>query len=234
VEKQGKAKGAIAQNGVIMNHLHNPMQLRMRKFEDILLKYVPQNAVGLVHDLMEKHYVNLHITRKRKTKLGDFRPAQNGKPQKITVNHDLNPYSFLVTFLHELAHQIVWDKHKNKFKPHGIQWQQEYQDLLQPFLKPEIFPPEILEKLKLDNKKIFASSNADVALSRQLKKFDTNKNTVTIEDLPDNSNFRLSDGRAFRKLHLRRKNYLCLQLQNNRKYIFNPMAEVIPLDDQNK
>jgi hypothetical protein len=205
----------------------------MRKFEHILVKYVPQNAVGPVHDLMEEHFVNLHITRKRKTKLGDFRPAQNGKPQRITVNHDLNPYSFLVTFLHELAHQKVWAKHKNKVKPHGIQWQQEYQSLLQPFLTAEIFPPEILEKLDLDNKKIFASSNADVALSRQLKKFDRNKNTITIEDLPDNATFRLSDGRTFRKLRLRRKNYLCLQLHNNRKYIFNPMAEVFPIDVQN-
>ncbi len=205
----------------------------MRKFEHILEKYLPENAVGPVHDLIEKHYVNLYIVRKRKSKLGDFRPPQNGKPQRITVNHDLNSYAFLITFLHELTHQKVWANHKNKVKPHGIEWQKEYQQLLQPFLKPDIFPPEILEKLKPENRKIFASSNADVSLSRQLKKFDTDRDTLTVADLPDNAIFRLIDGRTFRKLHLRHKNYLCLQLHNNRKYVFNPMAEVFAVDEPN-
>jgi hypothetical protein len=232
VQKPEKEKDAIARDGVISNNKRFRGHIRMRKFEHILMKYLPEKAVVLVHELMEKHYVNLHITRKRKTKLGDFRPPQNGKPQRITVNHDLNPYAFLVTFLHELAHQVVWANHKNKVRPHGPEWQQEYQQLLQPFLSPDIFPPEILEKLDLENKRIFASSNADVALSRQLKKFDVNKKTHTVEDLPENAVFRLSDGRTFRKLHLRRKNYLCLQLHNNRKYIFNPMAEVIPVDEK--
>jgi hypothetical protein len=234
VPRPEKAKNAIVLDGAITKQKHYRAWVCMRKFEHILVKYVPENAVSMVHNLMEENYVNLHITRKRKTKLGDFRPPQNGKPQRITVNHDLNPYSFLVTFLHELAHQKVWRNHKNKVKPHGVEWQKEYQQLLQPFLIPGIFPPDILENLKQDNKKIFASSNADVALSRQLKKFDTKKNTLLIEDLPDNAIFRLSDGRTFRKLHLRRKNYLCLQLHNNRKYIFNPMAEVFPLDEKDK
>jgi hypothetical protein len=233
VAKQEKAKDAIVRDGVISNHHRNMRHFWMRKFEHILAKYLPENAVGPVHDLMEKHYVNLHISRKRKTKLGDFRPPQNGKPQRITVNHDLNQYSFLITFLHELAHQKVWFQHNNNVKPHGIEWQQEYQHLLQPFLKPDIFPNEILENLKLGNKKIFASSGANVALSRQLKKFDTNNNTFTVENLPDDALFRLSDGRVFRKLHKRRKNYLCLQLHNNRKYVFNPMAEVFPVDEHN-
>jgi len=188
----------------------------------------------MVLKLMEQNYVNLHITRKRKTKLGDFRPPQNGKPQRITVNHDLNHYAFLVTFLHELAHQKVWDIYRNKVKPHGSEWQQEYQQLLQPFLIPGIFPPDILDNLKQGNKKIFASSNADIALSRQLKKFDTNHNSLPIEELPDNALFKLPDGRMFRKLHLRRKNYLCVLLHNNKNYIFNPLAEVIPVDKQDK
>ena len=202
----------------------------MKKFSHILQKYIPENAVDSVHDLIEKNQVNLYIARKRKTKLGDFRPSQNGKPRRISVNHDLNPYSFLITFLHELAHQKVWVKHHNKVRPHGVEWQQEYQDLLIPFLKPDIFPQEIIDKLTSPNKKIFASSNADVVLSRQLKKHDISNGAVTIEDLPENALFRLTDNRVFRKLNKRRKNYLCLQISSNRKYVFSPIAEVFPFD----
>jgi len=206
----------------------------MKKFRHILEKYVPENAVDPVHDLIEENHVNLFIARKRKTKLGDFRPPQNGNPPQISVNHDLNPYSFLITFLHELAHQKVWVIYKNKVRPHGVEWQQAYQGLLIPFLNTDIFPQEILDKLTSPNKKVFASSTADVALSRQLKKHDVSRQMVMIEDLPDNALFRLSDKRIFRKLHKRRKNYLCLQLSNKRKYVFSPMAEVIPVDEQDK
>ena len=202
----------------------------MKNFRHILEKYLPDNAVDAVHELIEDNQVNLNITRKRKTKLGDFRPPVNGKPQRISVNHDLNPYSYLITFVHELAHQKVWARHQNKVRPHGVEWQNEYQNLLGPFLKPDIFPQEIIDKLTSPNKKIFASSNADLALSRQLKKHDVSNKTVTVEDLPDNALFRLPDNRIFRKLHKRRKNYLCQQLPENRKYVFVPLAEVIPVD----
>ena len=204
----------------------------MKNFRHILQKYIPENAVDAVHDLIEENHVNLNITRKRKTKLGDFRPPRNGKPQRISVNHDLNPYSFLITFVHELAHQKVWKNHQNKVRPHGEEWQQAYQNLLKPFLDTSIFPQEIIDKLTSPNKKTFASSNADVALSRQLKKHDVSNKTVAIEDLPENALFRLTDNRVFRKLHKRRKNYLCLLITGNRKYVFNPLAEVIPVNQE--
>ena len=206
----------------------------MKKFRHILEKYVPENAVDQVHDLIVENHVNLYIARKRKTKLGDFRPPQNGNPSKISVNHDLNPYSFLITFLHELAHQQVWALFKNKVRPHGAEWQQTYQRLLNPFLTTDVFPPEVLDKLTSPKKKIFASSTADVALSRQLKKHDSTRQLIILEDLPDNTLFHSGDNRIFRKLYKRRKNYLCLQISSKRKYVFSPMAEVIPIDEQDK
>jgi hypothetical protein len=206
----------------------------MDKYIAILKKHLPVNAVDAVFDLIRNHHVNLLITRNRKTKYGDFRPAQNGKPRRITVNFDLNPYVFLLTFLHELAHQIVWEKYQRSVKPHGNEWKQAYLDLLQPFLSTDIFPREILDRLSAQGTKIFASANTDLVLTRHLKKHNTPNRMVFLEDLPDDALFKLSDNRIFKKLHKRRKNYLCVQIGNNRNYVFSPVAEVIPVNQQNE
>ncbi len=206
----------------------------MKEHRDILAKHLPAGAVDAVYDLIRENHVNLLITRKRKTKHGDFRPAHNGKPQRITVNFDLNPHAFLLTFLHELAHQRVWEKYKRSVKPHGDEWKQTYRSLLKPFLSATVFPPEILKLLMAPENRIFASANVDVVLTRHMKKLAAPGKTVFVEDLPDNALFKLSDNRVFRKLRKRRKNYLCVQIANSRNYIFSPVAEVFPIDEQNE
>jgi hypothetical protein len=203
----------------------------MEKYKEMLARQLPANAVDRVFELIVQNKVNLIITRKRRSKLGDYRPGMSGRPERITVNHDLNPYSFLITFLHELAHQRVWSTGKKRLKPHGEHWQNEFQNLLNPFLVPEVFPSEILNNLLKDGKKLFASSGADHGLSRILKSYDSNQKATLLEHLPDEAHFKLPDGRVFRRLQKRRKNYLCFCLTNGRKYIFNPLAEVIPSEE---
>ena len=41
--------------------------------------------------------VKFKIVNGRKTKLGDFRASASGEKHQITVNGDMNPYSFLIT-----------------------------------------------------------------------------------------------------------------------------------------
>lgn len=196
----------------------------------ILAGYLPETAVDPVVRLIEKHRVYLTISRKRKTKHGDFRPPLNGLPARISVNHNLNPYAFLITFLHELAHQLVWFKHHNRVKPHGTEWQQAFTRLLDPFLSEKYFPRNILDVLTDRDKKIFASTSSDTSLAKILKTYDRQNPFHLLENLGENGIFSLPDGRRFQKLKKRRKNYLCLCLDNKRHYVFNPLAEVIPME----
>ncbi len=206
----------------------------MRGHKEILQDYLPAQAVAPVFDLIRKYRVNLLINRDRKTRLGDFRAGINGGPHRISVNHNLNPYHFLITFVHELAHQLVWEKYQRRARPHGPEWKQQFRLLLQPFLTPDIFPADILAILLSQDKKIFASSSADTELARALKKYDRNSGLTILETLEEQAVFMLPDGRRFKKLHKRRKNYLCLCLSNRRNYVFNPLAEVIPLESPEK
>ena len=57
------------------------------------------------------------IVAPRRTKLGDFKAKGNkNNKSQITINGDLNPYAFLITTLHELAH-ICYNKYKYKVRP---------------------------------------------------------------------------------------------------------------------
>lgn len=193
-----------------------------------LKKYLPEKAVKPVYEMLVRNKVQLVITRQRRSKLGDYRPGLPGGIPRITLNHNLNSYSFLLTFLHELAHHLVWKKYKNRVQPHGDQWKKTLKELQEPFMNSDFFPPDILDNLLHEDTRIFASSSSDVRMARTLKSYDAAPNGVLLESLPEQTVFAMADGRRFRKLAKRRKNYLCISLDNDRNYIFNPLAEVYP------
>ena len=89
-------------------------------FQNILKKYLPKEFVVYVSDLIIHSNVKFKIVAPRSTKLGDFRASSknDGKPQ-ITINGDLNPYSFLITTLHELAHLKTFHSYGAGVNPHG-------------------------------------------------------------------------------------------------------------------
>ena len=80
------------------------MKGKREVFERILSKYIGQEYLEDVIQLMLKHPVHFKISKPRKTKLGDFRIDPGKKLPTITVNGNLNEYSFLVTTIHEFAH----------------------------------------------------------------------------------------------------------------------------------
>lgn len=201
----------------------------MKKYKDILANYLPGDSEDIIIEWIISYRIHLKITRHRTTKLGDYRPPVKNHGHRISVNHNLNQYAFLITLVHEIAHLIVWEKHKNKVKPHGREWKQHFYELMQPFLKGGIFPDEMKKPLEnyLGNSK--ASSVSDLELTRILKTFDNN-NTPVLENLPEGAVFKLPGGRSFRKMNKLRKRYRCICLENNRAYLINPLAEVVRID----
>ncbi|NCA86300.1 MAG: hypothetical protein EOM83_12120 [Clostridia bacterium] len=201
------------------------------QYRAILLKYIPESAFDQVYALMIRHGLHIVVSRHRKSKHGDFRPGVKGKPSVITINYNLNPFAFLITLLHEAAHQLVWEKYKRSASPHGSEWKKVFHQLLQPFVAQNVFPAPIAAQLEQDHQSIKYSTSADVVLARQLKEYDNPKQgMVLLETLPENAHFMLPDGMQFIKLQRRRKNFLCLKVVNQRQYIFNPLAEVIALE----
>ena len=99
------------------------------KYNSVLKKYVPLEYVDLVTDLLLKYRVVFKIVKPRKTKLGDFRAGVKNEKHQITVNGDLNKYSFLITTLHEFAHLITYDEYGRNAAPHGKEWKDNFTQL---------------------------------------------------------------------------------------------------------
>jgi predicted SprT family Zn-dependent metalloprotease len=189
----------------------------------IFKKYLPETAVTYCHELWQHHAFDFRITKARSSKFGDYRFYNNR--HKITVNGDLNPYAFLVTYLHEVAHLVTFSKYKHKAQPHGKEWKKAFREVAAPVLQAQVFPAEVLTALQqyLVNPK--ASSCTDPALFQALHQFDTRTDKVLLAHVAEGEVFSLN-GRAFRKGVTRRTRVLCEEVKSRKKYLVHSQALV--------
>lgn len=187
------------------------------------IDYIPEKAVLDVQNLMNTHNINLRIVNQRQTKHGDFRRLPNGRFQ-ITVNNNLNPYQFLLTLIHEIAHHVTF-KEYGRVQPHGKEWKETFKHLMLPFLHPDIYPQEILSPLAHYLKNPKASTDSDVKLSLALKENKAETGKSFIFAIPLDSVF-VFKNKKYRKGVRRKTRYECLQLDTKRVYLFNQNAEV--------
>ena len=192
---------------------------------ETLTRYLPEHAVKPVFELIVANEVHLKIVNERVTRHGDYRKGHGGK-HEITVNANLNKYKFLITLIHEISHLVAFEKFGRLIKPHGNEWKFTFQRLMVPFIRPEIFPNQLLPLLARHFKNPSASSDTDATLSLALKQFDQQNDKNYIFELPYGSKFRIHNGKIFEKGALRTKRYECIEVSSGRMYLFNPNAEV--------
>lgn len=199
----------------------------MNKDKDQLIHYIPEAAVHPLTEWLQKNKVELKISRARRTKLGDFRVARNGDFPRISVNHDLNRYAFLITLVHEMAHAEVHAKnsHFRRIKPHGTEWQKVFSEMMQPFLNEEIFPGSLLPSVQKYFQKPKASSASDPYLMRALKAFDAPSENPQLNDLALGDRFMFRNV-SFEVIKKMRTRFQCRNLQNKRLYLIHGLAEV--------
>ena len=191
----------------------------------ILGKYIPQASIASVFQLITVHNIHLKIVNERVTRHGDYRKMSNGQHQ-ITVNSNLNNFRFLITLIHEIAHLIAFKKYGNSIKPHGIEWKRTFQQLMLPYLRPEIFPNNLLPFLAIHFKNPKASSDTDTNLSLALKEYDAPNNKNYVFEIPLGSRFRIYNGKIFKRGQRRVKRFECIEITTGKVYLFNPNAEV--------
>lgn len=192
-----------------------------------LESFLPTGSYAPVMRYLQTYKVHLTITRERKTVLGDYRFAINGKNHRISVNGNLNPYAFLVTLLHELAHLVAFVKYGNHIDPHGAEWKQTYGEILQQFILLNVLPDDIKAEIKTMMKNPPATSCAEEGLSRVLRKYDKKPtNQVLVEEVPVNALFKTEDGRIFRRESQLRKRIKCVEIKTGRTYLFSPVYDV--------
>ncbi len=208
--------------------------------EKIRLVLGPKVPVAAIDDVVEQitgNPISLKVVRQRTSKSGDYRAPHKKDPARITVNGNLNPYAFLITLVHELAHHHVnldYTRALQKFTlrrkkrplPHGKEWKDKFILLMEPYLNPGVFPADILPVVKQYFENPKASSSADHHLSKVLKKYDPPDETTRLEELPFDAVFTLHGRRTFQKKEKVRTRYRCICLNSDRVYLVSAGAPV--------
>jgi SprT protein len=196
-----------------------------------LQDYLPPGTYEPVLAYLRQYKVHLTVAAARKSILGDYRHSTHYANHRISVNGNLNTYSFLITLLHELAHLLTFEQFGNKVLSHGIEWKQIYARILAQFLQHKTFPADIETELLRSLRNPAASTCAEDGLQRVLRKYDARESALRlVEELAPGTLFRTSDGRVFRKGEKLRKRYRCIEVSTRKVYLFSPVYEVEPVE----
>ena len=194
-----------------------------------LSPFVPANSIALLTQWLDVPGAELRITKRRSSKLGDYRPIDRGKRHLISVNGSLNQYAFLLTLVHEIAHMNNFIKFKGKVKPHGGQWKDEFKELMSEFDISKVFPHQLVPKIIAYMTNPKASSSSDIVLSLAFREYDEKEeNYVVLTEIEEDAMFNTRNGRTFIKGPRLRKRFKCKELKTGRLYLFNPISEVFP------
>ncbi|AWW30676.1 transcription elongation protein SprT [Echinicola strongylocentroti] len=198
------------------------------KLAKIFEAKVPENAAPYCLKLWKEAPFHFTVSKSRLSKLGDFRFRADQSVQTITINHNLNRYQFLITYIHEVAHHRAFRKYGTTIKPHGNEWKNTFKQLMQPVLTDEVFPKDLLIPLRRHMTSPKASSSTDFWLNRELRKYDASLNGLKatyLYEVTIGTVFELR-GRKFKKVQPRRTRVLCEEVTSGRHYLISGNAEI--------
>lgn len=182
--------------------------------------HVPAAAAAYCTTLHQAYTFDFRVSRPRRSKWGDYRYRRSGRSVQhaISVNANLNPYAFLITYLHEVAHLRAFQQHGFRISPHGADWKQCFRQLLVPVLSETVFPPEVLVALRQHARNPRASTGADAALTHALRKHNPPSDSILLHALPDGTEFQFRE-RIYVKRKVRRTRALCEEVVSQKQYL---------------
>ncbi len=204
--------------------------MHQKKYVELLERFLPSDAVHYCYDLWINYPFHLKITRSRQSKLGDYRYSPNQKSHTITINQNLNPYNFLITYIHEVAHLVTHVQYNGRILPHGKEWKKTFQELMMPMLSNLVFPDDILRPLMKYMKNPAASSCSDPGLFKALRQYDEETSLVMLSELLSGEQF-IFHHRFFTKEKIRRTKVLCTEVHSGKKYLIPQLAMVLKVED---
>lgn len=192
--------------------------------KEALEQKVPPASLDYCVKLWEETPFHFKVARTRSTCLGNYRFYK--KQHYISVNHDLNTYNFLITYIHEVAHLRVqhYKVGRRKILPHGEEWKTMFITLLKPMQTSAIFPEDILGPLNTHMMNPKASSTRDAHLLTALKLYD-DKPSFTLAEVENGQVFQFKRA-VYVKLSKRRTRALVKDIHSERQYTLSLLAEV--------
>jgi len=217
--------------GLLVYNSKRQFPMNEKDYSENLKIYLPPQTADIIAKWMVNLALRITLWKNRKTKLGDFRsPRKPGEKAAISVNVSLNPYAFLITIVHEIAHAHIYKIYGRKVKPHGIEWKDEYRKRMLVFLNNRIFPDDLEREIAHHLKNPKASASADLNLEKLLRNYNVSKIKPTfIDDLKVGDVFIVQGGRQFIKGEKIRTRHKCVERGTNRVYLISGLMECVNL-----
>ena len=194
----------------------------------LLEQFLPKGAFEQIAPFFKAHTIHLTLTNERRSVLGDYRhPVPDAPHHRISINANLNPYSFLITLLHELAHLFTFVHFGYRATPHGKEWKTQFRHILIPFMGKRFFPPDVEKALHAYLHDPAASTCTDPGLYKSLYKYDEHKpGFKLVDDVGLNQFFETEDGSVYQKIEKLRTRNKCRNLNTGKMYLFQGIVEV--------
>ncbi len=187
---------------------------------------IPPAANAYCLALWSKCPFNFKLRKSRHTKAGDFTVRQ-GHIHRITVNEDLEPCLFLITYIHEVAHLAVHLQYGHRVVSHGPEWKHAFRQLMEPVMNESVFPATLLPHLLRHMKNPKASTFSDSLLMAAFRQIDERqKQVLLLSHIPEGSVFAFR-GRWFKKGKLRRTRVACREIHSKANYL---IPEEVPVE----
>lgn len=215
---------------LILGEVSEEIQKHKSSLMHVLKRYLPAISVEYCSELIIYYKLHLHIEVERKDRLGDYHPHL-GNGNRISINHNLNPYDFLITFIHELAHHVTFKKSGRNHQPHGSEWKENFKDCMRPIVRMKFFPEAIERPLILHMRNPKYTHSGDVELMKAIMKYDKEKKYIVLDDLTKGNSFKMS---MRSKIILikgeKKRTYIeCFAKDSSKKYLVHAIAKVIPV-----
>jgi len=198
---------------------------------NILLEHIPVEALDCILAWLALYPVSIRITRKRNTKMGDYRAPVKAAHHRISINGDLPADAFLITLVHEIAHLFIWDKYQRSVKPHGIQWKAQFRNMLHEVMVKNVFHPEINTLVDEFSSGRISYRIFNLKLEKKVYELNPGRKGIFLEDIPVNSLFAIHNGRTFIKEEKLRTRYRCKDLRTGKHYLISHLARVRLMSD---
>ncbi len=187
-----------------------------------LQPYLPPDCLPHLQRWFGPHEIHLKVTRNRRSKLGDYRKMPDNSHQ-ITINGTLQPHLFFFVLTHELAHLLAFAEFGHRIAAHGYEWKDRFRTMLLESL--QVYSEDLQPIIKNFARAPKAGFLSSPELVRYFHIEDGRDETSYVEDLQPEDRFIYREETYLLETK-RKKNYLCVNTGNGKKYIFKPLARV--------
>lgn len=192
-------------------------------------QFFPKEASEYVWNHFDNNMFSLNIVSPRKTKKGDFRFSKNPMDiPVISINNNLCSYEFLLVYIHELAHYMVF-RHHNIFlvKSHGVEWKTYFKELLLNLVDQVALPDDISTAFRQYSLNIKSYTGSDFELETVLDQYRNKQpdHFTYLRTLQEGERF-LFRGKVFKMEALLRTRARCSLEGTKLKYLISGMMKV--------